>query len=364
MTNTKSLRIAVLANQKYHVAVEADTPPDALAEYDSAETVYAIQRALVEAGHDAFYLEADATLLDTLRETQPDLCFNIAEGLRGDARESHVPALLELLGIPYTGSKVLTHAISLDKEKTKRIWRDNGLPTAPFQVFQQMDTPVDAHLAFPLFVKPVHEGSGMGINGQSIVHTEAALRAQVQWVIQAYRQPALVETYLPGREFTVGLVGNAPHIVLTPDPNFYTHHGFHIFPVLEIDTQRGNVRGIYNAQAKSYAIDDEAAPGYLCPADITSELATTLQHLAVAAFSALDALDIARVDFRMGADGLPYLVEINTLPGLNPVLSDIVIAARAGGIPHADLIQRVVEQALARYEHVWLKREESVLIDA
>ncbi|MFP4394528.1 MAG: hypothetical protein ACLFTI_04610 [Anaerolineales bacterium] len=343
------MRIAVLANRKYSVPLAADAPADALAEYDAEETVAGIQAALRAAGHEVFLLEADVTLLDTVRETRPDLCFNIAEGLRGDSRESHVPALLELLGIPYTGSKVLAHAISLDKVATKRIWRDHGLPTAPFQALVHGDEPLDAALTFPLFVKPAREGSGMGINARSLVHDEAALRAQARWVIQTYRQPALVETYLPGREFTVGVVGNRSAPGRSPRSDFYDADGFHVFPALELDTQKGAVKGVYNAEAKSYAIDDEAAPGYLCPADIPPALAATLRRLAVAAFEALGALDVSRVDFRLGADGQPYLVEANTLPGLNPLLSDIVIAAKAGGTPYARLIQEIAALAIERY---------------
>jgi D-alanine-D-alanine ligase len=285
------LRVAILANRKYSVKILAGAPEDALAEYDAEETIEAIQEALYQAGHEPFFLEADETFLDTVREVRPDICFNIAEGLRGDARESHIPALLELLEIPYTGSKVLTHALSLDKAATKQIWRDAGLPTAPFQLFRYADAVLDERLAFPLFVKPVREGSGMGINARSIVHTMNELRSQVRWVIETYRQPALVETYLARREFTVGLVGNTAPPGYTPLSDFYSDSGFHVFPVLEIDTGKGAVKGIYNAQAKSYAIEDEQAPGYLCPADIPPTLESRLDQLAIAAFEAIDVLD-------------------------------------------------------------------------
>lgn len=348
-----SLRIAVVANRKHSVRAPDDAPADALAEYDTEETVEGIQRALSEAGHTVTYLEADASLPDSVRAVRPDICFNIAEGLRGDARESHVPALLEMLGVPYTASKVLTHAISLDKAMTKRIWRDHGLPTAPFQCFDTADAPLDPALAFPLFVKPAREGSGMGINGDSIVHDEVALCHQVGWVIATYHQPALVESYLPGREFTVGLVGNrrfpgrAMHT--GPIPGWYDDRGYHVFPVLEIDTGRGQVRGIYNAEAKSYAITSDEAPGYLCPADIPASLAARLDELAVAAFEAIGGLDVSRVDFRLDAEGDPCLVEINTLPGVNPIVSDLVIAARAENVAYETLINEILNLALARY---------------
>ncbi len=350
----QTLRVAVVANRKHSVAVAADAPPDALAEYDAEETVEGIQQALRDAGHQPFLLEADETLLDTVRETRPDICFNIAEGLRGDARESHVPALLEMLGIPYTASKVLTHAVSLDKAGTKRLWRDNGLPTAPFRVYPSATAvakgaPADEGLTYPLFVKPIHEGTGMGINHRSIVRDEDELRSQVDWVTRTYRQPALVEPFLTGREFTVGFVGNTPVPGEPRRSEFYGDDGFHVFPVLEIDTGRGQVKGIYNTEAKSYAIDSDSAPGYLCPADIPAELEAKLHTLAVAAFEAIGGLDVGRVDFRSSGDGTVYLMEINTLPGLNPIVSDIVISARAGGVAYATVIQEILNLALARY---------------
>lgn len=345
----RGLRVAVVANRKYSVHVNADAPPDALAEYDSDVTVEAIQDALRSRGHEPFFLEADEQFFDVVREARPDFCFNIAEGLRGDSRESHVPAILEMLGIPYTAAKVLAHAISLDKAVTKMIWTEMGLPNAPFQRFRHAELPLDPALTFPLFVKPVREGSGMGINARSIVHDEAELRAQVAWVIRTYHQPALVETYLPGREFTVGLIGNTLFPGAAPRSDFYNARGFHIFPVLELDTQRGAVKGVYNAEAKSYALDDANAPGYLCPADIPAALGETLAWLSIRAFETIDGLDVGRVDFRLGADGQPYLVEINTLPGLNPLVSDMVIVARAERVPYEVLINEILDLARERY---------------
>lgn len=345
----RSLRIAVVANRKASMKAAAIAAADAFAEYDTEETILSIQSALRSAGHETFFLEADGGFADAVRQSMPDICFNIAEGLQGDSRESHIPAILEMLSIPYTGSKVLTHAISLDKVATKRIWRDLGLPTAPFQSFTHWDLPLDPSLEFPLFVKPVHEGSGMGITVKSIVHTLEELREQIAWVIQTYKQPALVEAYLPGREFTVGVLGNQLLPGEKPHSEAYTLGGYHVFPVLELDTQKGAVKGVYNAQAKSYAIDTEEAPGYLCPADIPETLARELQILAVKAFDALGGLDIGRVDFRLGAGGEPYLLEINTLPGLNPVLSDIVIAAYADGVSYEWLINEILDLAWERY---------------
>jgi D-alanine-D-alanine ligase len=343
------LRVALIYNMKTHVEAGPDAPPDALAEYDSAETIQALEGALHSKGHEVVRLEADETLVDTVRQAAPDICFNIAEGLRGDARESQVPALLEMLGIPYTGSGVLGHALSLDKAMTKRIWRDAGLPTAPFQVLRRGDEPLDSRLAFPLFVKPLHEGTGMGINGHSVVRSEAALRRQAGWVIQTYRQPALVEGFLPGREFTVGFIGNAKLPGERRWNDLYDERGYHLFPVLEIDANVGVGRGLYNTASKSYDPGEEGAPLYLCPAGIPASLEIELKHLAVAAFEAIDGLDLGRVDFRLGGDGQPYLLEINTLPGLNPIVSDLCIMARADGLPYVDLINEVLCLAMSRH---------------
>lgn len=343
------LRIALIHNLEQQVAVAADAPSDALAEYDSLETVEAIRDALLTGGHRVACLEADETLLDTVRETAPDICFNIAEGLRGDAREAQVPALLEMLAIPYTGSQVLAHAISLDKAMTKRLWREAGLPTAPFQVLRRGNERLDPGLGFPLFVKPLREGTGMGINASSVVHDACSLRRQAEWVIEVYRQPALVESYLPGREFTVGLVGNQ----LVPGEQrrngLYVEHGYHLFPVLEIDAAESVGGGLYHAAAKAYSPGEVGAPLYLCPAGIPRELEVTLKRLAIESFEAIGAVDFGRVDFRLGADGQPYLLEINTLPGLNPRVSDLCIMAAAEGFAYQDLIHEILNLALGRY---------------
>ena len=343
-------RVALLYNLKGQAAVAPESPPDALAELDTVETVQGLEDALLAGGHQVIPLEADETLLERVREADPDICFNIAEGRRGDARESQVPALLEMLGIPYTGSKVLAHAISLDKAIAKRVWRDLGLPTAPFQLFHSEDEPLDRALTFPLFVKPVREGSGMGISSRSVVQDEPALRERLRLVLSAYHQPALVEPFLPGREFTVGLIGNS----IGPGeyaPKGYDRQGFHVFPVLEIDLSPvEEAQGIYSSYTKSERPLD---CNYLCPAPIDAALASELQWLAVEAFRGIDALDVARVDFRLGADGRPYLMEINTLPGLNATYSDIVMAARAEGMTYTDLVNEILNLAVDRYGLVW-----------
>jgi D-alanine-D-alanine ligase len=180
-----------------------------------------------------------------------------------------------------------------------------------------------------------------------VVEDEEALREQVRWVIRTYRQPALVEGFLPGREFTVGILGNRLWPGEAPPSPLYAPEGFHTFPVLEIDVSPiGDAGGLYTSQVKS---DMPLAPRYLCPAPISEDLARELQRLAVAAFEAIGAVDVGRVDFRLDREGKPHLLEINTLPGLNPTYSDIVLAARGGGMPYAVLVNEILRQALWRY---------------
>jgi len=341
--------VAVIANIKQSIAAEADAPADALAEFDSIATVETLAAAIASGGHRVTIVNADRDFFPTIRDLHPDICFNIAEGLHGDSRESHVPAILEMLGIPYTGGKVLCHAISLDKGVTKQLWRDAGLPTAPFQVFRRPDEPLDPKLTFPLFVKPAREGSGMGINEQSIVHNLRDLRRQVAWVIETYRQPAIIERYLSGREFTVGLIGNTPTPGRPRWNDLYNELGYHLFPVLEIDAHIGAGKGLYNTLAKSFLPGETGAPAYICPAHIDPGFATELQHLAIKAFEAVGGLDVGRVDFKLGRFGRPYLLEINTLPGLNPLASDMCIVSQAEGMTYETLINEILTLALDRY---------------
>lgn len=327
------MEVAVLANLKTNVPHHEGEPRDAWAELDSPRTIEAIVAALEEMGHRAYHLEGNETLPAELLRLRPDFCFNICEGLQGDGREAQVPALLELLGIPYSGSRVVTLAVTLEKDLTKLVLARHGAPTAPFQVFRSGEEPLRPELHFPLFVKPVREGTGMGVSGQSRVADERALRAQVRRVLDVYRQPALVESYIPGREITVGMVGNGDPFVL---------------PALEVDlsTCPPEENGIYTSRIKTELPE---SPRYLTPAPLPAELSRRLAELAVSAFRALGCLDVCRVDFRVTPQGEPFVLEVNPLPGLNPDLSDLVFQARAAGWSHAQLVQRITEAALLRW---------------
>ena len=343
-------KVAVLANIKDESQPKPEgVPPDAFADFDHVETIEHIRSAIESDGHETTFLMADETLPEKLREYKPDICFNIAEGLGGDAREAQIPALLEMFQIPYTGSRVLTNAISLDKTLTKRIWRDRRLPVAPFQEFYLGDEALRPELKFPLFVKPAREGTGMGVDMKAIVKDEKELRERVCWVIHTYQQPALVETFLPGREFTVGIMGRPDAKLYSRHPEWYEKDGFHHFPILELDSSRSVTPGVYSNASKSKAVGEDGAPGYFCPADVEPELEKKLHYLAWRAHFLLGALDISRTDIRLDAEGNPRLIEINTLPGLTPDYSDLCLQAKSENIGYVDLILDILYLGASRW---------------
>lgn len=342
-------RIALTANLKSQVYWQPGLPPDAGAEFDARETVESIAAALEADGHFVHVCMADHTLPETFLNLRPHFVFNIAEGMGGDGREAQVPALCELMGIPYTASRVLTNALSLDKGQTKRIWQSVGLPTAHFQEFYNASQPIDPALTYPLFVKPAREGTGMGMGEDSIVYSEEGLRTRVAWVIETYKQPAMVEELLTGREFTVGFIGNPGFPGGRTRPYLYNFDGYHFFPVLEIDASRSVTPGVYGHAAKSKELDEHGAPAYLCPADISEEFRDQLYALTQRAAEVLGVCDVSRIDFRLDANGQPQLLEINTLPGLNPAVSDVCIMARAEGMPYQTLITEILYLAAERF---------------
>jgi D-alanine-D-alanine ligase len=343
-------KIAVLANIKddSHPKPEG-VPPDAFADFDHIETIDSIRAALESDGHQTVFIQADTDLPFALKEENPDICFNIAEGLGGDAREAQVPAVLEMLQIPYTGSRIMANAISLDKTLTKRIWRDRRLPVAPFQEFLLGDESLRLDLKFPLFVKPAREGTGMGVDMNAIVKNDDELRERVSYIINTYHQPALVETFLPGREFTVGIMGREDAKLYSRHPEWYEKDGFHRFPVLELDSSRSVTPLVYSQAAKSKDVGEDGAPGYICPAVLEPELEKKLKYFALRAHQLLYTLDVSRTDIRLDEEGNPRLLEINTLPGLTPDYSDLCLQSKAEGISYTDLILDILYLGASRW---------------
>ncbi len=349
----KKIKVALLANLKSNAPQFDGMSEDQWDDLDSEKTVQAIAEAIRVHGHHCEFLEGDRTLLRTIQQYQPDICFNICEGHFGDSREAQVPALLEMLRIPYTGSRVLTLALALDKPMTKRILWWHELPTPAFQEFDRVDEPLNEDLRFPLFVKPSREGTSMGVSAKSIVKTEDELREQVGYIINRYKQPALVETYIEGRELTVGMVGNLvgpvarrlPHNPEAPR----VQAGLYFLPPMEVDLKPYELTDTVYSSRLKVALAEEL--DYLCPAPIDDDAVDELNWLAAAVFRVMGALDVARVDFRLDASDnwKPYILEINPLPGLSPGISDLVIAAKADSISHADLVNMILDAGLKRY---------------
>lgn len=347
------MRIALLANLKKNAPTWPGMSPDHWDDLDSWETIQGITVALEKAGHRVIFLEGDQSLYNNLLAVKPEICFNICEGHFGDSRESQVPAILEMLRIPYTGSRVLTLALALDKPMTKRVLTYHSLPTPAFQVFEREDEPLDPALPFPLFAKPSREGTGMGVSAESIIRNETELRGQLRRIFDKYNQPALVEQYIEGREVTIGIIGNLKLPVARRIPEDEDAprilKGLHIFPALEVDMGAYPIEeaGIYTSRIKVEMAHDFH---YICPAPLSAKMVEDLNWLAAATFRVMGCFDVARVDFRLDAnDGnKPYILEINPLPGLNPGYSDLCIEATADGWSYEQLINRILDEAIER----------------
>jgi D-alanine-D-alanine ligase len=359
------LRVAVLANLKKNAPKVPGLAEDHWDDLDSETTMNAIADALRQAGHEAAFFEGTLELYNLLRDYRPDICFNMCEGHWGDGREAQVPAILEMMRIPYTGSRVMTLALALDKPMTKRILMWHDLPTPPFQSFDDPNDPLDDDMKFPLFVKPSREGTGMGVSAKSIVRNEAELREQVGDIIQKYHQTALVERFIPGREITVGLIGNVSGIASRRLPTrFYATKqrdfspgglaalkagGLTFLPPSEIDLSAYlETDAVYSNRLKTDLADADYTR---CPAKLTRDQIQELNWLAAAVFRVIGCYDLARVDFRLDEteNFKPYVLEINTLPGLWPGVSDLCQEAEAAGISYVELVNMILEAAIVRH---------------
>lgn len=355
------MRIAVIANKKNNAPDELRQTPDRLGELDSDSTVEAICRALESGGHEAEFIEgalhAGHDMVSDLRALQPDLCFNISEGHFGDGRESHAPAVLEMLRIPYTGSRVTALAVTLDKAVTKDILKANRLPTPAAQVMTDVRQPLSPAIAdgedlrFPVFVKPLREGTSIGIEADSVVYTVSQLRQRAGGLIARYDQPALCEQYIAGKEVTVGMVGHADGPILNRDqPSGAIPPTLTVFPPMDIDLTpyADSQRDLYTYDVKVSMVLDVF--NYDCPPrDIPGDVVEEIRLIAASAFEVTGCADFARVDFRISPDGTPYVIEVNALPGLTPGYSDLCLQAQAHGWSFEKLVNAIVDEAVLRW---------------
>lgn len=314
---------------------------DEFAEWDSPTTIAAVESALSRLGK-VVRLEAKEDFPERLRQTRPDIVFNIAEGFHGVNREAHVPAICEFFGIPYTGSDPFTLSLCLDKARTKETLTFHGIPTPRFAVVGALGEIESrtADLKVPLFAKPLHEGSSKGITDSNLCWDRAQLFKQTAFLLENYNQPVLVEEYLPGKEFTCAVLGNAVEARLLPIVG------------MNFETLPNGALPIYSFDAK-FVWDRPENPLdiFQCPARITRELQASIERVTLDAFRVLGCRDWARIDVRLDAAGVPNVLEVNPLPGILPDPADnscLPKAARAAGIGYEELIQSCLRYAAAR----------------
>ena len=328
------MKIGITYNLKDELSPEVILGEESYEEFDTPQTISAIQDILAKHGHNIIRLGGGLGLIDTAAKERVDLVFNIAEGYGGRNRESHIPSILEMLGIPYSGSDPLTLGLALDKVMTKKIALFAGIPTPRYGIaFTAKDlAAIQKKLRFPLITKPSWEGSSKGIYITSRVMNDEALAKSAEYLFKAYPgQPVLIEEYIEGRELAVGIMGNE-------DPK--------IIGVMEIvDKASPGDDFFYSLETKR---DWLKKADYISPPDLGQLLDKHIRHYALAAFREFGCRDMAKIDFRISKNDRIYMLEVNPLPGLSPERSDMVIMAQKNGIKYEDLILSVLNHALSR----------------
>jgi D-alanine-D-alanine ligase len=330
------MRVGLTFDLKTSAPPPGGAPDDLFEEFDDPSTVHAIADVLRSLGHEPVELGDGPDLVRKLLADPPDFVFNIAEGTGiGRSREARVPAVLELLGIPYAGPDPLTAAVTLDKECAKRIVSSAGVRVPAGWVFEtdedlEFETTTRSYLPFTCIVKPAWEGSSKGIRAKCITDSPEELAKLVRSHWSDYRQPVLVDEYIDGAELTVGIVGNKPPQVLGT---------LHVMP------KQDENHFIYSLEVKR---NWRERVRYECPPKLPPARVKAVEDAALKAYRVLGCRDVARIDFRL-RDGVPYFIEANPLPGLNPINGDIVMLAAKVGVSHAELIGRILSAAIDRH---------------
>jgi D-alanine-D-alanine ligase len=324
------LRVGLTFDLKSDYVFREGEPPDANAEFDHEDTIGVIEEAIQAGGHEVVRLGSARALLTRLEELKRlDIVFNLAEGYVGRNRESEVPVILEMLRVPFVGSDGLTMALTLDKIVAKKVLITEGIPTPRFVELQKPEDAPTVHLTYPLIAKLRHEGASKGISIASLTNNAEELARQVDWLTRTYQQPALIEEFIEGREFTVAIIGNDP-----PEAQ----------PVvqIEIDGQLELGRLFYTFERIHSGLN------YICPAPIEEALRQRLVSLALQTYTAVECRDFGRVDIRVDAKGTAYVLELNPLPSLST--EDVFgYVARVRGISYAAIVNQVLDSALVRY---------------
>jgi D-alanine-D-alanine ligase len=324
-------------------------PIDCIAEFDSEETIQAIADALKAGGHEVILLEADEDFTDKLRMSHPEIIFNIAEGRQGDSRESQVPAICEFFGIPYTGSGVLTLSTCLNKARTNEVLLCNNLQVPPYQVFYTPDDVLRLSAEFPLIAKLLHEGSSMGLSEKSVVEDEKAMRNQVDYLIRTYHEPVLVQKFIIGREFNVGVLGNDDPITL-PITEIAFQEPFGIVMFYPDEEVFPMVKGLKGKHFMDEFMGQIAPKKCICPAVVSPELANRINQTTLKAYKALDCRDWCRIDLRLGIDDALYVLELNPIAGIAPGYW-LPNSAEVASINYTEFINRILDIALERIQN-------------
>ncbi len=307
---------------------------DETAEFDRDETVTAIENVLQSLGHRTERIGHGRKLAAALSAGKRwDLVFNIAEGMYGIGREAQVPALLDMYRIPYTFSDPLVMSLTLHKGMTKRVVRDAGVPTTDFFVVEAPDDADDVSFTPPYFIKPVAEGTGKGINLDSIIRARDTLKPACHRLLDLYRQPVIVEPYLPGREFTTGIIGTGRSAV--------------VLGTMEVHLLANAEQGVYSYTNKELC-EDRVTYRLVRPEQ--EPVGAEVERVALSAWRALGCRDAGRLDLRCDAAGQPMFMEVNPLAGIHPEHSDLPIICNLSGIPYRDLIERILLSATERIQ--------------
>lgn len=327
------MKIGLVYNLRKFFPRQPEDPIDADAEWDSESTILHLTNTIKSLGYDVVDIGNPLNLIHNYQMLEDvDLIFNIAEGVQGRWRESQVPSICELLNIPYTFSDGLTMAISLDKYLCKKVAEINGISFLPYWKITKLEDleniPADS---FPLFVKPLYEGTAKGITENSVVDNFSKLLEQIKLIMKLYKQPVLVEKYLAGREFTVAILGNE-------DP--------YVLGIMEVIINDSSQRNIYTYVAKE---ECESKVIYRHFSDRNDNLWKRIADLALRVYKAIECRDTARVDVRCDEEDNPYFLEINPLPGLHPTHSDLPIIGSMVGRSYESLIREIIELACRRY---------------
>lgn len=317
-------------------AVSPESLDDSQEEFDRPETIEAIRAALGRMGHTVQLLGDGREFLEKVLADRPDFVFNFAEGVGvSRSREARVPAVLEMLGIPFTGSDPLTMAVTLDKEIAKTIVSAAGVRVPGGHALKPHESLADVpagRLVFPLVAKPAWEGSSKGIRQKCFVKTPAELPAVLDELRREYRQTVLLEQYIPGSELTVGIIGN--------------QQTANVIGIMRVVPRRPGDHFIYSIEIKR---DYQNQVDYESPARLSAEVEHDVRRAALAAYHALGCRDVARIDFRLDGS-VPYFLEVNPLPGLNPIESDLVLLSKGYGWTYDRLIEAIVGAALQRVQ--------------